>query len=90
MNNQSTAAGETGRQYNGKIKMSMTFSKIIPWHWPDQPNRNRDKPRPQHQQRFKPSTFRVKVLCSTNKHMLLLLSVIIHSKLDFQNTKLCK
>ena len=44
MNNQSTAAGETGRQYNGKMNMSMTFSKIMPWHWSDQPNRNHEKP----------------------------------------------
>ena len=62
----------------------MTFTKIMPWHWSDQPNRNREKPRAQHQQKFKPSTFGVKVLCSTNKHMLSLLSVIIQSKLDFQ------
>jgi len=44
MNNQSTAAGETGRQYNGKVNMSTTFSKIMPWHWSDQLNRNREKP----------------------------------------------
>lgn len=44
MNNQSTAAGQTGRQYNHKMNMSMTFSKIMPWHWSDQPNRNREKP----------------------------------------------
>ena len=52
MNNQSIAAGATGRQYNGKMKMSMTFSKIMLWQWSDQPNRNREKPRGQHQQKF--------------------------------------
>jgi hypothetical protein len=56
MNNQSTAGGEIGRQYNDEMKMSVTFSKIMPWHWSDQPIRNCEKLRAQHKQRFKPRT----------------------------------
>jgi hypothetical protein len=44
VNKQSNAAGETGTQDNGKMKMSMPFSKILPWHWSGQPERKPEKP----------------------------------------------